>query len=119
MLFRSHEVFSNFAHVKKAIAGNEVDDFCFFDVYGHLYVDVLTYDQAGQHIYYANPYGVMEVNKWFQFSDSVKWADGTPADANKNQYGYANYDGTLATNSWTYDFLGRWCYLQCNGVALY
>ena len=45
--------------------------------------------------------------------------DGTPADANKNQYGYANYDGTLATNSWTYDFLGRWCYLQGNGVAAY
>lgn len=116
---QGHEVFSNFANVKKSISNTPVDDFCFFDVYGFLYVDCLTYDQAGQRIYYANPYGVMEVNKWFQFSNNVKWADGASADANKNQYGYAQYDGTLLKDSWTFDWLGRWCYMQGNGAALY
>lgn len=114
-----HEVFSDYAHVKKAIAGNDVDDYCFFNVFGYMYVDVLTYNRAGDEIYYANPYGVMERNGWFQFSNTVQWADGTPADANKNQFGYAQYDATLKTNVFTYDWLGRRCYIQGNGAALY
>ena len=67
-----HEVFSNFANVKMTIAGEQVDDLCFFDVYGYLYVDVITYDQAGENLYYANPYGIMDRGKWFEFSDTVK-----------------------------------------------
>ena len=44
---------------------------------------VVTYDQAGVILYYANPYGVMERNGWFTFSD--KQGGGM---------GYANADGS-------------------------
>ena len=114
-----HEVFSDFANVKKTIAGDAVDDFCFFDVFGYMYVDALTYDKTGSVLYYANPYGVMEMGKWFQFSDTVEWADGTPAEGIAGGYGYANADGTLMTNTQTVDWEGRSCYLQGNGVAAY
>ncbi len=114
-----HEVFSDFANVKKTIAGDEVDDYCFFDVFGYMYVDVVTYDKTGTVLYYANAYGVMEMGKWFQFSDKVMWADGREGDEFKNQYGCANADGTLITNTQTIDWEGRSCYLQGNGVAIY
>ena len=114
-----HEVFSDFANVRKTIAGDSVDDFCFFDVYGYLYVDVVTYDKTGTVLYYANPYGVMERGKWFQFSDTVKCADGTPWAGAAGRYGYANADGTLMKDQWTYDWEGRYCYMQGNGAALY
>ncbi|MCM1287287.1 MAG: hypothetical protein NC240_03175 [Clostridium sp.] len=108
-----HEVFSNFHHVEKSIAGEAVDDFCFFDVYGYLYVDVMTYDQAGEKLYYVNPYGVIEQNKWFEFSDTCVWA-GTTNKVGKG-YGYANADGTLMVNTYTYDWRGNFVYLQGNG----
>lgn len=114
-----HEVFSDFANVKKSISGTPVDDYCFFDVYGYLYVDVVTYDKEGKNLYYANPYGVLERGKWFQFSDTVMCADGTPWNGAAGNFGYANDDGTLMVNTWTYDWLGRLCYMQGNGVALY
>ena len=114
-----HEVFSDFANVKKTIAGEDVNDFCFFNVFGYMYVDVLTYDKTGTYLYYANPYGVMEMGKWFQFSDSVEWADGTPAEGIAGGYGYANENCTLLTNTQTVDWEGRSCYLQGNGVAAY
>ena len=114
-----HEVFSDFANVKKTIAGDEVDDYCFFDVFGYMYVDVVTYDKTGTVLYYANAYGVMEMGKWFQFSDKVMWADGREGDEFMNQYGCANADGTLITNTRTIDWEGRSCYLQGNGVAIY
>mgnify|MGYP003559685566 CR=1 FL=1 len=96
-----HEVFNNFTHVKKSISGDTVDDLCFFDVYGHMYVDFITYDQAGTNLYYANPYGVMESNGWFQFSDG--------------NIGYANADGTLMTSQFSYDPWGRLVYFQGDG----
>ncbi len=108
-----HEVFSNFHHVEKSIAGEAVDDLCFFDVYGHMYVDVMTYDQAGEKLYYVNPYGVIEQGKWFEFSDTCVWA-GTANKVGKG-YGYANADGTLMINTYTYDWLGRYVYMQGNG----
>ena len=114
-----HEVFSDFANVRKTISGESVDDYCFFDVNGYLYVDVVTYDKTGQYLYYANPYGVLERGKWFQFSDTVMCADGTPWNGAAGNYGYANADGTLMVNTWTYDWEGRLCYMQGNGVALY
>ena len=114
-----HEVFNDFSHVKKSIAGEEVDDYCFFDVFGHLYVDVITWDKTGTTLYYANPYGVLEMGKWFQFSDNVKWGDGTECDGIAGGYGYATDDGTLMKDQYTYDWEGRFCYMQGNGVALY
>ena len=115
-----HEVFNDYAHVKHSIAGEEVDDYCFFDVYGHMYVDVLTWDQTGTKLLYANPYGVLEVGKWFQFSETVVWADGTPVDEGMaGGYGYAMEDATLMRDQYTFDWEGRLCYMQGNGVALY
>lgn len=96
-----HEVFSNFKHITQSISGTPVDDMCFFDVYGHMYVDVITYDQAGVNLYYANPCGVMEHNGWFTFSDG--------------NIGYANPDCTLVTNQFGYDDQGRMVYFQGDG----
>ena len=107
-----HEVFSNFANVKKTIAGEKVNDYCFFDVFGYLYVDVVTYDQTGTVLYYANPYGVLERGKWFQFSETVMCADGTPWNGAAGNFGYANADGTLMTNQYTYNWEGRYVYMQ-------
>ncbi len=112
-----HEVFSDFAHVKKAIAGNEVDDYCFFNTYGYMYVDVLTWDKTGQYLYYANPYGVMEIGKWFQFSDTVQWANGVSAANIAEKYGYATENGTLLTSTWTYNWNNQSVYLQANGTV--
>ncbi len=108
-----HEVFSNFHHVEKSIAGEAVDDLCFFDVYGYMYVDVMTYDQAGQNLYYVNPYGVIERGNWFEFSDTCVWA-GTTNKVGKG-YGYAYEDGTLMINTYTYNWIGRYVYMQGNG----
>ncbi len=83
-----HETFSNFRRVKRSIAGEDVDDLCFFDVYGYMYVNFLTYDQTGTNLYYANPYGVMECSGWFQFAGDA----GPVAEAfgiTEGTYGYA------------------------------
>lgn len=99
-----HEVFSDFTNVKRSISGTPVDDLCFFDVYGYMYRDVITYDKSGRYLYYANEYGVMERNGWFGFS--AKQGGGI---------GYAYSDGTLMTNQFTYDQFGRLVYLGADG----
>ena len=114
-----HEVFSDFAHVSKSISGDAVDDNCFFDVFGYMYVDVLTFDKTGTKLLYANPYGRLECAGWFQFSNTVKWADGNPCEGIAGQYGFGQTDCTLLTNVSAFDWEGRPCYLQGNGVALY
>lgn len=113
-----HEVFSDFHHVKMSISGEAVDDYCFFNVFGYMYTDVLTWDKEGQNLLYANPYGILEVGKWFQFSDTVKWADGSNCVGIAGGYGYANADATLMRNQYTYDWYGNFCYIQGNGVKL-
>ncbi|MBQ9199223.1 MAG: hypothetical protein IJ141_03520 [Lachnospiraceae bacterium] len=93
-----HEVFSNFNHVKKSIAGDPVDDLCFFDVYGYMYTNVLTFNQAGDKIYYANPYGVMECSGWFQFAAEA----GGIAEAlgvTEGMWGYAYANGVIEAAS--------------------
>lgn len=99
-----HETFSNFNVVRKSIAGEQVRDLCFFNVYGYQYVDVVTYDQAGVNLYYANQFGVMECSGWFEFS--AKQGGG---------YGYANTDGTLLCNQYTYDWNGNLVYMDGDG----
>ena len=96
-----HEIFNDFVHVRKSISGDTVDDVCFFDVFGHMYVDVITYDKLGKNLYYVNVYGVVERNGWFQFSDG--------------NMGYANQDGTLCINQFGQDEYGRMVYFQANG----
>ena len=109
-----HEVFSDFSNVTMSIAGTAVDDMCFFDTYGYMYVDTLTYDKTGTKLYYVNPYGVLERNGWFQFSgnefDAGLGFSGTPGG-----YGYANSDCSLMTNTYTYDWNGNYVYIQGDG----
>ncbi len=95
---QGHEVFSNFYNVKKSISGDEVDDLCFFDVYGYMYVNFLTFDQEGKKLYYANPYGVMDKGTWFQFAadaGEVAAAYG----AGEGTWAYAYKDGRVDPNS--------------------
>ena len=94
-------MFDNFAYVKQSIAGTPVDDMCYFNTYGYMYVDFLTYDITGTFLYYANPYGVVERNGWFRFSDGG--------------IGYANANGTLMVSQFTYDQWGRMVYAQGDG----
>ncbi|MBQ9199488.1 MAG: hypothetical protein IJ141_04850 [Lachnospiraceae bacterium] len=95
---KGHEVFSNFSHVKKSISGDAVDDLCFFDVYGYMYVNFLTFNQDGSALYYANPYGVMECNGWFQFAEDA----GYVAEAfgiTEGTWGYAYSNGKVDPKS--------------------
>lgn len=99
-----HEVFSDFANVKKSIAGDAVDDYCFFDVYGYMYINVFTYDKTGTKIYYINPCGVMERNGWFTPSYPAKWVGGRSWYYPLVYYpiAYAYEDGTIATDTTIY-----------------
>ncbi len=95
---KGHEVFSNFANVKKSIAGDVVDDLCFFDVYGYMYTNVLTYNQDGTALYYANPYGVMERSGWFQFAEGAGGV-ASPLGATEGKWGYAYTNGVIEASS--------------------
>lgn len=99
---KGHEVFDNFVNVKRSIAGEAVDDICYFNTFGYMYVDKTTYDRAGEKLYYLNPYGVMQQNGWFRFSDG--------------NIGFANWDGTLMTSQFSYDQWNRLVYFQGNGT---
>ncbi|MDD6328371.1 MAG: hypothetical protein PUA62_07990 [Lachnospiraceae bacterium] len=109
-----HEVFSDFAHITKTIAGKTVDDYCFFDSLGHMYVDTMTYDKTGTKLYYINPYGLLEHAGWFAFSGK-EFDKGLGFSGRSGGYGYANPDGSLYVNANTYDWEGRLCYLQGDG----
>ncbi|MCF2642393.1 hypothetical protein I6E50_08230 [Roseburia hominis] len=99
-----HEVFDNFVNVKHSIAGEPVDDLCYFNTFGEMYVDVVTYDKTGTNLYYANPYGVIERNGWFTYSD-----------LQGGGIGYANADGTLLKNQYTTDTTGNTVYMEGDG----
>ncbi len=93
-----HEVFSNFANVKKSISGDEINDLCFFNVYGYMYTNVFTFNQAGDKLYYANPYGVMECNGWFQFAEGASGV-AESLGAAEGMWAYAFPDGSVDLNS--------------------
>ena len=112
-----HEVFSDFAHVTKSIAGDAVDDLCFFDVYGYMYVNKLTYDKAGQNLYYINECGVIQRgNRWFQFPGYIENIDGEEIWTD-HAYGFGTENGALLTNTMTYNQSGQQVYLQGNGMT--
>lgn len=114
------EAFNAFAHVSKSITGDAVDDFCYFDTNGYMYVDTVTYDVTGTKLYYINEYGKMQHSGWFTFSKTAKTGDQpTPWNFTGSYIGYAQYDGTLLINQSTYDWEGRACYMQGNGEAKY
>ena len=109
-----HEVFSDFANITRSISGDTVDDMCFFNVYGYMYVDTLTYDKNGANLYYINPYGVLERNGWFQFSGH-EFDAGLGFSGVAGGYGYANSDCSLMVNTYTYDWNGNFVYMQGDG----
>lgn len=109
-----HEVFSDFSHISKSIAGADVDDMCFFDMNGYMYVDTLTYDMTGTKLYYVNQYGVLERNGWFQFS-GYEFDAGLGFSGQAGGYGYANADCSLMVNTNTYDWNGNLVYMQGDG----
>ena len=74
-----HEVFTNFQY------SESVGYTCYFDSNGYLYKDQITF--MNDHPYYLNANGKMEDGGWFQF-------------ANGQDYGCANWDGTLVNNGW-------------------
>lgn len=100
-----HECFDRFANVKKSIAGEDVDDMCYFNTFGYMYVDETTFvtaEDGSQKAYYLNAYGVMQTGGWFTFADGVN-------------IGYANEDGTLKFSCFDKDAQGRTVYFQADG----
>lgn len=97
-----HEAFDQFVNVKTSISGEEVDDICYFNTFGYMYVDKTTYAKDGKKLYYLNAYGVMQQNGWFQFADG--------------NIGFANADGTLMTSQFSYDQWNRLVYFQGDGT---
>ncbi|MCF2640954.1 MAG: SGNH/GDSL hydrolase family protein [Lachnospiraceae bacterium] len=95
-----HEVFDNFVNVKRSITGEEINDICYFDTFGYMYVDKLTYDRSGTKLYYLNPYGVLQKG-WFQFSDG--------------NYGATYDDGSLVKDQFYIDLFGRTVYCKGDG----
>ena len=95
---KGHEVFNSFVNVRKSIAGEDVNDFCFFDVHGYMYTNVLTYNQDGTALYYANPYGVMERSGWFQFAEGAGGVAGA-LGITEGTWGYAYSDGRVDPES--------------------
>lgn len=97
---RGHETFDNFSHVTKSISGKTVDDYCYFDTHGYMYVNKLTYDKSGTNLYYINPYGQMQHTGLFTFPDGAK--------------GFAQSNGVLIKDRF-YTLNGNMYYFQGNG----
>ena len=93
---KGHEVFMDFYYCSK------VGYTCYFDSLGYIYKDQITF--VGNKTYYLNANGKMENSGWFQF-------------ANGMDYGYANADGTLKTNQFSYDPWGRIVFYHWNGMV--
>lgn len=101
---KGHEVFNDFANVKASITGESVNDLCYFDTFGCMYIDTVSYDKSGKNLFYANPYGVIERNGWFTYSD-----------LQGGGIGYANADGTLLKDQYTTDTTGNTVYMEGDG----
>ena len=95
-----HEVFDDFAYVRKSISGDTMNQSCYFGTYGNLYVNVITYDKEGKQLYYANPYGILVQNGSFELDDG---AANYEALAEGCHYGVANLNGTVRGFYTTYE----------------
>lgn len=109
---QGHEVFNDFANVTKTIEGTDTNDICFFDTFGYMYVNQLTYDKSGTKIYFINEYGVIEQSKWVK----VNGATYFDQDYTTSGYAYAQADGSLLTNTFTY-WNGNQVYLLGDGLV--
>lgn len=101
-----HEVFDNFAHITMSIAGTPVDDTCYFNTFGYLYVDETTFvtnADGTQTAYYMNGQGLLQLGGWFQY-------------ANGRDIGYADpTTGALMYNQWGYNEAGQAVYFMADG----
>ncbi|WP_075721223.1 hypothetical protein [Roseburia sp. 499] len=91
-----HEVFSYFQYC------SEVEYTCYFDCQGYIYKDQITF--VDDKVYYLNANGAMEQSGWFQF-------------ANGRDYGFANWNGVLESNGFSWDTWGRIVYYHWNGMV--
>lgn len=117
-----HEVFNAFTHPSSSVEGKAIPDGeqYYFNVYGYMYVNTVTYDVTGTKLYYINPYGQLEHNGWFLFDADANYGDdGSKWAFTGSHLGFANYDGTLLHDAATFDYNGTPCYMQGNGEAAY
>ena len=99
-----HEAFNQFVNVRTSIEGKPVDDICYFDTFGYMYQDKLTYGQGNDtNLYYINPYGVMQRGGYFRFPNG--------------DLGYAADNGALMTNQDSYSPSGEPVYFDAMGHA--
>ena len=91
-----HEVFNAFQYCPS------VGYTCYFDSNGYIYKDQITF--VGEKVYYLNANGKLENEGWFRF-------------ANERDYGFANWDGTLMTQGFSYDPWGRVVFYHWNGMV--
>lgn len=106
-----HEAFDSYIHVKKNVQGEEISEYCYFDTFGYMYQDRITYanilpygttaNRFQETLCYFNGYGVLQKGGWFEFPD-------------KN-YGFADERGSLYHDQFGYDRFGRIVYYQANG----
>ena len=78
-----HEVFSDFSHISKSIAGADVDDMCFFDMNGYMYVETMAEIQAVEVMSALMSAGV-------QFSAATKGEDKVGITVSKNDVSTLN-----------------------------
>ena len=101
-----HEVFDNFAHITMSIAGTPVDDTCYFNTFGYLYVDETTFvtnADGTQTAYYMNGQGLLQLGGWFRY-------------ANGEDIGYADpTTGALMYSQWGYNEAGQAVYFMADG----
>ena len=93
---KGHEVFNSFQYCPS------VGYTCYFDSQGYLYKDKITF--LGDKVYYLNGNGKLECEGWFRFANGV-------------DFGWANSDGTLRTNGFSYDPYGRVVFYHWNGMV--
>lgn len=97
-----HECFDVPAHIYVDIAGNPVDDVCYFDSSGYLTIDRRDFEVDGTPYYY-NSYGVRQKDGWFQFTDG--------------NYGYAGAKGDLVHNTFGYNSCGQKVFYHWDGTV--
>ena len=91
-----HEVFNKFQYCEA------VGYTCYFDSQGYIYKDQITFVDSVP--YYLNANGKMEDSGWFYF-------------ANGKDCGFADTDGTLRNNGFSYDPWGRVVFYNWNGIV--
>ncbi len=93
---KGHELFDKFQYCK------DVGYTCYFNTFGYLYKNEITFSNG--KTYYLDGTGRMKQNEWFKFDNGV-------------DIGYANADGSLINNGFSYDPWGRVVYYHWNGMV--